>query len=85
VKLHALKGGASRQGSFVYIVPLDPGLEGRGFRGTFRSKGSHFRYKHPDGRKTTVPSHKGKDISRGLFRKILRDVDISIEELKKFL
>ena len=27
LKLHALKGGASRQGSFVYIVPLDPGLK----------------------------------------------------------
>ncbi len=47
--------------------------------------GSHFRYKHPDGRKTTVPMHKGKDISRGLLRKILRDIDISVEELRKLL
>jgi predicted RNA binding protein YcfA (HicA-like mRNA interferase family) len=40
---------------------------------------------HPDGRKTTVPVHKGKDIGRGLLRKILRDVDITAEELKRLL
>lgn len=60
-------------------------LEKLGFSCTKKSKGSHFRYKHPDGRKTTVPVHKGKDISRGLLRKILRDIDITVEELKKFL
>jgi predicted RNA binding protein YcfA (HicA-like mRNA interferase family) len=30
-------------------------LEKLGFSCTKKSKGSHFRYKHPDGRKTTVP------------------------------
>jgi len=60
-------------------------LEKLGFTCTRKSKGSPFRYVHPAGRKTTVPVHKGKDISRGLRRKILRDVDISIEELKKLL
>ena len=60
-------------------------LEKRGFSCTKRSKGSHFRYRHPDGRKTTVPVHKGKDISRGLLRKILRDIDISVDELNKWL
>ena len=60
-------------------------LEKIGFSCTRKSKGSHFRYKHPDGRKTTVPVHKGKDISRGLLRKILRDVDISVEGLNKLL
>jgi predicted RNA binding protein YcfA (HicA-like mRNA interferase family) len=60
-------------------------LEKLGYSCTRKSKGSHFRYKHPDGRKTTVPVHKGKDISRGLLRKILRDVDISVEELEKLL
>lgn len=74
----------------VRLPILKPGelikvLEKLGFFCTRKSKGSHFRYKHPDGRKTTVPVHKGKDISRGLLRKILRDVDISIEELKKLL
>ncbi|MBM4338637.1 MAG: addiction module toxin, HicA family [Deltaproteobacteria bacterium] len=60
-------------------------LEKLGFSCTRKSKGSHFRYKHLDGRITTIPVHKGKDISKGLLRKILRDVDISIEELKKLL
>ena len=60
-------------------------LEKIGFSCTRKSKGSHFRFKRPDGSKTTVPVHKGKDISRGLLRKILRDVDISLEELEKLL
>ena len=60
-------------------------LQKLGFFFARKSKGSHFRYKHTDGRKTTVPVHKGKDISRGLLRKILRDVDISVGELKKLL
>jgi len=60
-------------------------LQKLGFFCARKSKGSHFRYKHTDGRKTTVPVHKGKDISRGLLRKIPRDVDISVGELKKLL
>ena len=60
-------------------------LEKLGFSSPRKSKGSHFRFKHPDGRRTTVPVHKGRDISRGLLRKILRDMDISPEELKKLL
>jgi len=60
-------------------------LEKLGFSCTKKSRGSHFRYKHSDGRKTTEPVHKGKDISRGLLRKILRDVGISIEALEKLL
>ena len=60
-------------------------LQKLGFFCARKSKSSHFRYKHTDGRKTTVPVHKGKDISRGLLRKIPRDVDISVGELKKLL
>ena len=60
-------------------------LEIIGFENTRKSKGSHFRYCHPDGRKTTVPVHKGKTIGRGLLRKILKDVNISVSELKKHL
>ncbi len=54
-----------------------------GFGNTRKSKGSHFRYIHPDGRKTTVPIHKGKTISRGLLRKILRDIELSPEDFLK--
>lgn len=55
-------------------------LEKMGFQNTRKSKGSHFRYIHPDGRKTTVPVHKGRTISRGLVRKIIRDIELSSEE-----
>ncbi|MBU1262718.1 type II toxin-antitoxin system HicA family toxin [bacterium] len=60
-------------------------LERLGFLMTRKSRGSHFRYCHPDGRKTTVSVHKGKDISRGLSRKILRDINISPVKFKELL
>jgi predicted RNA binding protein YcfA (HicA-like mRNA interferase family) len=46
-----------------------------------RSRGSHRRFEHPDGRKTTVPVHRGRDIPRGLLRQIATiDVGITIDE-----
>ncbi len=33
-----------------------------------RQKGSHKQFRHPDGRATTVPFHKGRDISPRLLR-----------------
>jgi predicted RNA binding protein YcfA (HicA-like mRNA interferase family) len=46
-----------------------------------RIKGSHYRMKHPDGRITTVPVHKGADIPIGLLRKIIReDLEMEAEE-----
>ena len=45
-----------------------------------RQKGPHVRMKHEDGRVTTVPIHKGKDIPRGLLRKIIReDLEMTLE------
>ena len=60
-------------------------LESLGFVHTRSSPGSHRRYCHADGRKTTVPVHKGKTIGRGLLRKILRDIKITPDELRKQL
>ena len=45
-----------------------------------RQHGSHKQYRHPDGRCTTVPFHKGRDISPILLRQIAKDIGISIEE-----
>jgi predicted RNA binding protein YcfA (HicA-like mRNA interferase family) len=45
-----------------------------------RQKGSHVYLRHPDGRTTTVPIHRGHDLDRGLLRKIIRDADISRDE-----
>ena len=45
-----------------------------------RQKGSHKQFHHPDGRGTTVPFHKGRDISPILLRQIKKDIDFTIEE-----
>jgi predicted RNA binding protein YcfA (HicA-like mRNA interferase family) len=45
-----------------------------------RQRGSHVFYRHPDGRTTTVPHHKGRDLSVPLIRAILADVQLSPEE-----
>ncbi|MCD4798740.1 MAG: type II toxin-antitoxin system HicA family toxin [Methanosarcinales archaeon] len=38
-----------------------------------RTKGSHSRLKSEDGRATSVPVHGGKDVPKGLLRKIIRE------------
>lgn len=50
-----------------------------------RQKGSHLRLKHPDNRVVTIPVHTGKILGKGLLKKILRDVDLSIDELLDLL
>lgn len=50
-----------------------------------RVKGSHHFLKHQDGRCTVVPLHRGETIGRGLLAQILRDCDITREELEKKL
>ena len=42
-----------------------------------RQRGSHKQYRHADGRGTTVPDHRGRDISPGLFRQIAKDIGLS--------
>jgi predicted RNA binding protein YcfA (HicA-like mRNA interferase family) len=46
-----------------------------------RQRGAHKQFRHPDGRGTTVPFQKGRDISPVLLRKIARDIGITAEEL----
>ena len=46
-----------------------------------RQRGSHIQYRHADGRGTTVPMHKGRDISPTLLRQIAKDVGMTVEEL----
>ena len=48
-----------------------------------RQKGSHKYFKHQDGRITVVPVHPGRDIGRGLLRKIIKEIEISREEFLK--
>jgi predicted RNA binding protein YcfA (HicA-like mRNA interferase family) len=55
-------------------------LEKRGFE-VIRSRGSHFLLRHEDGRTTTVPVHSGETLGPGLLRSILRDIDLSADDL----
>ena len=50
-----------------------------------RQKGSHVFYRHPDGKTTTVPHHKGRVLARPLIREILQDIEISVDEYSKSL
>jgi len=45
-----------------------------------RQRGSHIYFRHPDGRSTVVPVHKGENISKGLIKKILQDIEMPWEE-----
>lgn len=45
-----------------------------------RQLGSHKQFQNPDGRKTTIPIHKGRDISPILLRQIAREIGLTIEE-----
>jgi predicted RNA binding protein YcfA (HicA-like mRNA interferase family) len=46
-----------------------------------RQRGSHIQYRHANGRGTTVPMHKGRDIAPSLLRQIARDIGLTVEEL----
>jgi predicted RNA binding protein YcfA (HicA-like mRNA interferase family) len=46
-----------------------------------RQKGSHVRMKHEDNRVVSIPAHAQKTIGKGLLLKILRDADLTKDEL----
>ncbi|MDP3735374.1 MAG: type II toxin-antitoxin system HicA family toxin [bacterium] len=46
---------------------------------------SHLVFAHPDGRRTTVSRHPGKDIPRGTLRAIIRDSNIPLADFIKTL
>ena len=50
-----------------------------------RQRGSHKQFRHPDGRVTTVPDHKGRDLSPGLLRQILEDIRVSAEDFLRII
>lgn len=45
-----------------------------------RQRGSHVQFRHPDGRGTTVPVHKGRDLAPVLLRQIAKDIGLTAEE-----
>ncbi|QHV01456.1 type II toxin-antitoxin system HicA family toxin [Synechocystis sp. CACIAM 05] len=59
-------------------------LQKLGFK-VIRQKGSHVRLKDQDNRVVTIPIHAGKTIGKGLLLKIIRDAEITKEELIRLL
>lgn len=50
-----------------------------------RVHGSHHFLRHEDGRTTTVPVHGREPLGVGLLSKILRDVELTRDELNTLL
>ena len=50
-----------------------------------RIKGSHHFLRHPDGRCTVVPVHRGETIGRGLLLQILKDCELERDEFQREL
>ena len=59
-------------------------LEKLGFK-LARQSGSHKIYKNSEGTRVTVPFHSGKILHPKLLKSILRDIELSVDEFKKFL
>lgn len=59
-------------------------LRKTGFK-VVRTKGRHHFLQHPDGRCTVIPVHRGETIGGGLFAQILRDWEMTKEDLQKLL
>ncbi len=59
-------------------------LEKRGFF-LARQSGSHMIYKNPAGRRVTVPFHGSKILHPKVLKNILRDADLSSDELERLL
>lgn len=59
-------------------------LKNMGFE-EIRIKGSHHFLRHRDNRCTVVPVHSGETIGKGLLLQILKDCEITREDLLKQL
>jgi predicted RNA binding protein YcfA (HicA-like mRNA interferase family) len=48
--------------------------------------GSHMIYKHPDGRRTTIPHHAGEELGPGLLNKIIKkDLGLTRDQFLNYL
>ena len=59
-------------------------LERAGFT-VDRARSSHVFLKHADGRATAVPLHSSETLGPGLLRSILRDIEMTAEQLTELL
>ncbi|MBO3737540.1 type II toxin-antitoxin system HicA family toxin [Actinoplanes flavus] len=56
-------------------------LERHGFKVARVAGSHHIILQHPDGRGTTVPVHRNRDVAKGTLRGILNDVGMTIDQL----
>jgi len=50
-----------------------------------RQSGSHKIYKNPEGKRVTIPYHKGKVLHPKVLKSILKDAELSLDEFLKLL
>jgi predicted RNA binding protein YcfA (HicA-like mRNA interferase family) len=48
-----------------------------------RQTGSHLILKNRDGKSLVVPVHRGKDLPKGLFLRILKDAGFTLEDFRE--
>jgi len=46
--------------------------------------GSHTTFKHADGRRVTIPIH-NRELKKGLLHGILKDIEMTVEEIKELI
>lgn len=68
----------------IKVRQMERALFRMGFVKT-RQKGSHAFYRHSDGRATTVPHHRGRDLAKPLVKAILADIEVSPEDFLNIL
>jgi len=51
----------------------------------YHQVGSHAQFKHPEGKRITVPIHSGKDMGKKTLKGIINDLDFTTEEFIKIL
>lgn len=56
-------------------------LERLGFFQHRQQGTSHLVMKHPNGRRAVIAIHAGRDIPNGTLRAILRDIEVSVDDL----
>lgn len=74
-------------------MPKLPALSGKKLLQTLQKSGfilkrrssSHFLVEHPDNRMTTIPIHNNRPLPIGTLKAILRDIEITNEQLAKIL
>jgi len=66
----------------VYGKALCKIVERIGFE-QIRQTGSHIRYAHPDGRKTTIPVHGNEQLGKGLMLEILKQIKITRDDFER--